>query len=214
MITDLLIYGAGGFGREIACLIKAINIVNAQWNLIGFIDDGIAPRENNRYGTVLGGLSFLNSYPKNVAVVFSIASPIILQTLVSSITNPLVSFPNIIAPNVNIFDPDAFSAGKGNVMFFGCRISCDVQIGDFNLFNGFVSLGHDVTMGSFNVLGPSTRVSGNATVGDSNFFGVQSIVLQGLKIGDHTRIGPNSVIIRNTKNNSLYYGNPAKRVKM
>ena len=214
MIPDLLIYGAGGFGREIACLLKAINLIKSQWNLIGFIDDGIEPGLSNRYGVVLGGLSFLNTYPQNVAVVFSIASPTILQTLVSSITNPLVSFPHIIAPNANIFDPDAFSVGKGNVLFFGCRISCDVQISDFNLFNGFVSLGHDVTMGSFNVLGPSTRVSGNATVGDSNFFGIQSIVLQGLKIGDHTRIGPNSVVIRNTKNNSLYYGNPAKRVRM
>ena len=214
MGKDLIIYGAGGFGREIACLVKAINKDNQKWNFIGFIDDGIEPRLNNRYGTVLGGLSMLNSYPNKVAVVFSIASPYILQALVSSITNPLVSFPNIIAPNVNIFDEEAFSIGKGNVLFFGCRISCDVQIGDFNLFNGFVSLGHDVTMGSFNVLGPSARVSGNSTVGDSNFFGVQSIVLQGMKIGDHTRIGPNSVVIRNTKSNSLYYGNPAKLVKL
>ncbi len=213
-MSDLLIYGAGGFGREIACLIKAINKDNQKWNLLGFIDDGIEPGFNNRYGTVLGGISMLNCFPNHVAVVFSIASPSILKSLVSSITNPLVTFPNIIAPNVNIFDHDSFSIGKGNVLFFGCRISCDIKIGDFNLFNGFVSLGHDVSMGSFNVLGPSTRVSGNATVGDSNFFGVQSIVLQGLKIGDHTRIGPNSVIIRNTKNNSLYYGNPAKRVKM
>ena len=213
MINDILIYGAGGFGREIACLIQAINRLNVQWNLLGFIDDGIEPGLSNRYGNVLGGLSMLNSISKNTAIVFSIASPDILHSLVSSITNPLVFFPNIIAPNVNIFDPDAFSAGKGNVMFFGCRISCDVQIGDFNLFNGFVSLGHDVTMGNFNVLGPSTRISGNATVGDSNFFGVQSIVLQGLKIGNHTRIGPNSVVIRNTQSDSLYYGNPAKKIK-
>ncbi|NMW17473.1 MAG: acetyltransferase [Chlorobiaceae bacterium] len=211
---DLVIYGAGGFGKEIACLIRAINKDSNHWNLIGFIDDGIQPGEKNRYGTVLGGLSFLNEYSQKLAVVFSIASPSILQSLVSSITNPLVTFPNIIAPNVNIFDAESFSLGKGNVFFFGCRISCDVQIGDFNLFNGFVSLGHDVTMGSYNVLGPSTRVSGNTIIGDSNLFGVQSIVLQGLKIGDHTRIGPNSVIIRDTKNNSLYYGNPAKRVKM
>ena len=213
-MLDLLIYGAGGFGREIACLIKAINKDNKKWNLLGFIDDGIEPGFINRYGRVLGGISLLNSFPQKVSVVFSIASPTILQSLVSSITNQLVTFPNIIAPNVNIFDHEAFSMGIGNVLFFGCRISCDVQIGDFNLFNGFVSLGHDVSIGCFNVLGPSTRVSGNVTVGDCNFFGVQSIVLQGLKIGDNTRIGPNSVVIRNTKNHSLYYGNPAKRLKI
>ena len=208
-MNKLLIYGAGGFGREIACLINAINKVEEQWNLIGFIDDGIEPGEKNRYGNVLGGLSFLNAFPEKVAVVLSIADSSVLQKLVDSITNPLVYFPNIIAPNVTIFDDAAFFAGKGNILFFGCRISCDVTIGDFNLFNGFVSLGHDVTMGSFNVLGPSTRVSGTVTVGDSNFFGVQSIVLQGLTIGDKTRIGANSVVIRNTKSNCFYYGNPA-----
>ena len=213
-MNDLIIYGAGGFGREIACLIKAINRVRVQWNFIGFIDDGVEPGKKNRYGRVLGGLPILNSLPKSVAIVFSIASPFILQSLVSSITNPLVYFPNIIAPNVNIFDPDAFVIGKGNILFFGCRISCDVTIGDFNLFNGFVSLGHDVTMGSYNVLGPSTRVSGNVSVGDSNFFAVQSIVLQGLKIGDKTRIGVNSVVIRNTRSNCSYYGNPAKRIEV
>ena len=67
-MSDLLIYGAGGFGREIACLIKAINKDNQKWNLLGFIDDGIEPGFNNRYGMVLGGLPFLNSYSQNVAV--------------------------------------------------------------------------------------------------------------------------------------------------
>jgi len=208
-VNDLIIYGAGGFGREIACLINAINKVEKQWDLVGFIDDGIEIGTKNRYGSVLGGLSYINAFPEKVAVVISIADSSILQYLVHNISNPLVYYPNIIAPNVTIFDNDAFSAGKGNILFFGCRISCDVTIGDFNLFNGFVSLGHDVMMGSFNVLGPSTRISGNTTVGDSNYFGVQSIVLQGLKIGDKTRIGANSVIMRNTKSNSLYHGNPA-----
>ena len=213
-MNDLLIYGAGGFGREIACLIKAINNHTKQWNLIGFIDDGIEPGIINKYGKVLGDISYLNVYPYHISVVFSIADPLVLKHRVKLITNTLISFPNIIAPNVNIFDNDAFTIGQGNVIFFGCRISCDVTIENFNIFNGFVSIGHDVTMGSFNVLGPSTRISGNASVGDGNFFGVQSIVLQGLKIGDNTRIGANSVVMRNTKNNRLYYGNPAKMIKV
>ena len=58
------------------------------------------------------------------------------------------------------------------------------------------------------------RVSGNTTVRDLNFFGVQSIVLQGLKIGSNTKIGANSVVIRDTKDESLYMGNPATRVKI
>lgn len=213
-MQDIVIYGAGGFGREIACLLNAINQSTPQWNFLGFIDDGVSVGTSNRFGKVLGDLAFLNDCPEKLAVVISVANPSILEKLAATITNTNIYFPNIIAPNVNIFDNESFTIGKGNLIFFGCRISCDVTIGDFNLLNGAVSLGHDVKLGNYNVLGPSTRISGETIIGDQNFFGVQSIVLQGLKIGNQTRIGVNSVIMRNTKDHSLYHGNPAKKIQL
>ena len=36
----IAIYGAGGLGREIACVLKKINMVTPTWNLLGFFDDG------------------------------------------------------------------------------------------------------------------------------------------------------------------------------
>jgi len=213
-MEDIVIYGAGGFGREIACLLNAINKIAPQWNLIGFIDDGVSAGTSNRFGKVLGNLAFLNKYPQQLAVIISVANPTILQKIAVTITNTNIYFPNIIAPNVNIFDNESFTIGKGNLIFFGCKVSCDVSMGDFNLLNGAVSLGHDVKLGNCNVLGPSTRISGNTSVGDQNFFGVQAIVLQGLKIGNETRIGANSVIMRNTKDHTLYHGNPAKKIQL
>ncbi|MBQ1739289.1 MAG: transferase, partial [Clostridiales bacterium] len=35
----IAIYGAGGFGKEVACLIKRINDNGGDWELIGFFDD-------------------------------------------------------------------------------------------------------------------------------------------------------------------------------
>lgn len=212
-MKNIAIYGAGGFGREIACLIKQINELKPLWNMIGFFDDGVQV-ENNKYGKVLGDLKKLNEWERPLSIVLAIATPSYLENLALKITNPLIEFPNIIAPNVNIFDKDAFTIGIGNLIFFGCRLSSDVSIGDFNLFNGAVSLGHDVRLGNYNVLQPSTRISGDCKVGDKNFFGVQSIVLQGIRIGNNTRIGTLSVIMRNTKDDSLYFGNPAKRMKL
>jgi sugar O-acyltransferase (sialic acid O-acetyltransferase NeuD family) len=209
--NDIAIYGAGGFGREIACLINQINEIKPLWNLVGFFDDGINIKDN-RYGKIIGDMKILNEWKTPLSVVLAIANPSNLEHLALNITNPLIEFPNIIAPNVNIFDKDAFSIGKGNLIFFGCRLSSDVCIGDFNLFNGAVSLGHDVKLGNYNVLQPSTRISGDCRVGDKNFFGVQSIVLQGVKIGNNTRVGTLSVVMRNTKDDSLFFGNPAKRI--
>ncbi len=212
-MKNIAIYGFGGFGREVACLLKKMNETLPVWNLIGFIDDGVEVGKENRYGKVLGGIEYLNNYTSDLSVVISIANPHSIKKIVANITNPMIDFPNIIAPNVNLFDTDAFTIGKGNIIFWGCRLSCDVVIGDFNLINGAVSLGHDVHIENYNVLGPSTRLSGNCTVGEENQFGVGSIVLQGIKIGNNTKIGIGSVIIRNTTNDSFYFGNPAKGIE-
>jgi sugar O-acyltransferase (sialic acid O-acetyltransferase NeuD family) len=209
-MKNIAIYGAGGFGREIACLIKQINLVKPQWNLVGFFDDGVRAGESNRYGVVLGNIDTLNSYSHNLSLVIAIATPDHIRKIVKKIVNPLIDFPNIFAPNVIIFDQETLAIGKGNIVFFGCRLSCDVKIGNFNLLNGLVSLGHDVKIGNYNVLQPSARLSGESIVGDENFFGVQSVVLQGIRVGSNTRIGANSVVMQNTKDNNLYFGNPAR----
>lgn len=212
-MKNILIYGAGGFGREIACLINSINEVKKQWKLIGFIDDGLPVGHSNRFGKVLGNLESLNNYPDKIAVTISVASPVILKKLTEGIVNPNVWYPNLIASDVKFHDPDSFSIGIGNIIFFSCRISCDVKMGDFNLMNSLASLGHDVKIGNRNVINPAVRISGDCRVGDDNFFGVQSIILQGITIGNNTRIGASSVVIKTTKDDSLYFGNPAKRIK-
>jgi len=213
-IKDLAIYGAGDNSKEIFLVIKAINEVKLRWNFIGFFDDGIRPGKVNRYGDVIGDINTLNKWKTELDLVISIYTPKIIEEIVNKISNPLISFPNIIAPNVHFFDYDAVEIGRGNIFVFGSRVSCDVEIGDFNLISAFVALGHDVKIGDFNVLGPSTRISGRTKVGNTNYFGVQSIVLQGIQIGDSTRIGVNSTVIKNTENGFLYYGNPAKRISL
>jgi sugar O-acyltransferase (sialic acid O-acetyltransferase NeuD family) len=212
-MKKLVIYGAGGFGREIACLVNSINKVKNEWEMVGFIDDGLPVGHFNKFGKVIGNLETLNSFPGEIAVAISVASPEILKKLTDTISNPNVWYPNLIAPDVKFHDPDSFIKGVGNIIFFSCRISCDVKIGNFNLMNSLISLGHDVNIGDRNVLNPVVRISGDCKVGNDNFFGVNSLILQGIKIGSNTRIGAASVVMRNTRDSSLYFGNPAKRIK-
>lgn len=213
-MKDIAIYGFGGFGREIACLIAAINKVKPTWNIVGYFDDGYSPGTTNRYGQVIGGIDALNGYNKELALVMAIASPEVLQNIILKIRNPYIEFPNIIAPNVLFFDRESLGIGVGNVITFGGRISCGVHIGNFNLINGCVSLGHDVCIGDFNVLQPEVRISGETFIGNENFLGMRSAVLQGLRIGNRVRIGAGSIIMRKTKDGMTYFGNPAKIIKI
>lgn len=214
-MRDIAIFGAGGFGREVACLIKRINKVEPKWNLIGFFDDNeqIWGTENE-YGIVLGGTEQLNSWETDLALAIGIGSPKAVFGVIHKLHNHRLVFPNIIDPTVAIADETTVKLGKGNIFAINCVISIATTFGDFNTFNSNTNIGHDSIIGSFNSFMPNVNISGGVKIGDKNFFGVKSTVLQYLKIGNETTIGGNSLIIRNTKDGYLYMGSPAKKIDL
>lgn len=211
-MKKIAIYGAGGFGKEVACILNLINQKQPTWELLGFFDDGKEKGlQVSYFGPVLGNLSDLNNWPEPLSIAFAVGSPAILQKLVNGIANPNITFPNIIHPEAFLADIASFQIGQGNVIVRGCSFSCDVSIGNFNQFNSLSALAHDVKVGDFNVFMPLTRISGETTIGNQNFFGIGSVILQCIKIGNNTRIGAGSYLMRNTKDGQLYFGNPARK---
>ena len=212
-MKDIAIYGAGGFGREVVCLINAINKQAKVWNFIGFFDDGKEKGTKNEYGEVLGGIEELNNIDKPLSIVIAIATPKIVRQLVENIKSPLIEFPNLIAPDVYFLDKENIEIGQGNIFSFGCIVSCNVEIGSFNIFNFGVSIGHDTKIYDYNSVMPSVKISGEVVIGNSNYFGVNSTILQQIRIGDNTVVGANSLIIKKTKDGQTYVGSPATIIK-
>lgn len=215
-MKDIAIYGAGGFGREVASMIvNQISIDQpGRWNLIGFFDDG-EPKDMavSHFGKVLGNYEDLNAWPTEVYIVLCIGSPKTLKFVKERITNPKIKFPNIIHPNFVITDALTFNIGEGNIIKADCSVTCDVTIGNFNVFNGFINIGHDVRIGDFNVLMPGCRVSGEVSINTLNLIGADSFIKQQLKIGEGVTLSPLSALLTKPKDNSLYIGNPASRMK-
>lgn len=210
-MKDIAIYGAGGFGREVACLIHQINVADEEWNFIGFFDDGKKIGDSNEYGKIIGGINELNSWDTPINIVLAMGNPKLLDKISEKISNQRVEFPNIISSDTIWLDRNNVRLGKGNIICCRCFISCNVTIGDFNIFNNYITIGHDVKMGNCNSLMPATRISGEVNIGNNNFFGVDSVVLQQLKIGNNTVIGANSTIVTKTKDGFTYIGNPATK---
>lgn len=211
-MKDIAIFGAGGFGREIACLINRINKVDNTWNLIGFFDDDESIKgTKNEYGEILGNTELLNSWSKPLSLVIAIGNPAVLELLRTKIQNPNISFPNLIDPNVEFMDQNHVEMGMGNVICMRSTISTNVKFGNFNLLNVAVGVGHDACIGDCNVIMPNVNISGGVQIGSGNLFGVKSTVLQYLKVGDHVKIGANSLLMRNAKSDCLYFGSPAEK---
>ena len=216
-MKDIAVFGAGGFGREVANLIRRINVSSdsPKWNFIGFFDDNRSLKgTKNEYGEVLGGTKELNAYEGALSVVIGVGSPRAVKAIVGNIKKEDIDYPNIIDPTVQIADANNYEIGKGNIFASNCIISINVKVGNFNSFNNNTILGHDDVVGSFNSFMPNVNISGGVKIGDGNFFGVKSTVLQYLNIGNNTKIGGMTLIMRNTKDGYLYMGVPGKKIEL
>lgn len=209
---DIAIYGAGGFGREVACMIKEINEIQPQWNLIGFFDDGKPSGYSvSHFGTVLGNREDLNNWPKELSIVICLGSPASIKSILDAITNQNIKFPNLISPSFKIGDIETFKIGEGNIIKGNCSVTTGVMIGNFNILNGFINIGHDAQIGNFNVLMPGVRVSGDVSIGNNNLIGADSFIKQAIKIGNNITLSPLSALLTKPKDGNIYIGNPARK---
>jgi sugar O-acyltransferase (sialic acid O-acetyltransferase NeuD family) len=213
-MEKIAIFGAGGYGRELACLLKIINKDTPTWDFVGFYDDNPQLKgSHNEYGKVLGGMKELNSVKEKLAVAIAIGNPSVVKKIVSLIDNNNLYFPNLISPNTVFLDKESVKMGRGNIICINCSFSCNIHIGDFNTFNGWINVGHDVIIGSFNSIMPDVKISGEVRIGEENFIGCAAVILQQISVGDKTTVGANSSVIKKTKNGCTYVGNPATRIK-
>lgn len=213
-MKDIAIYGAGGFGREVAAIICAVNKVTPTWNIVGFFDDGVEKdTQISHYGKILGGMEDLNNWSSPIDIAIAIGTPSTLREVQQKISNPNVDFPNVIYPDFLLYDPDTLKMGKGNIINRGCSCTCDVTIGDFNIVNGNIGFGHDNKIGNYNVIMPSVNISGEVSMGECNLIGVGAIILQQIKIGNNVCLGAGAVLMTKPKDGNTYIGNPAKMFK-
>lgn len=211
MCRDIVIYGAGGFGREVHQLIDQINTLKKEYNILGFVDDGVPIGSLVNGLPILGGINFLKKIKYNISVAIAIATPSFLENFISQIENSKIDYPNLIHPSV-IFDDKFNEIGFGNIITYNCHMTRNIKMGDFNLLNTRVSFGHDVSIGSYNVFMPNVQISGGVNIQDSNFFGLNSSVLQDNNIGNNNIINACTLLSKSITDNRKYFGIPGRRI--
>lgn len=211
-MQDIVIFGAGGFGREIQWLIERINNCNKEWNILGYVDDGIQKDTDIDGYKILGGKQFLNNCVQKLAVVVAIGNVNIREKVIKDLcANDYLSFPNLVDPSV--FISNRVRMGRGNIICAGTIITVDIVIGDFNIVNLDCTIGHDVMMNSFVTVYPSVNISGCAKIGSATEIGTGTQIIQGIEITDHVIIGAGSVVVKDAKEHGTYVGAPVRRIK-
>jgi sugar O-acyltransferase (sialic acid O-acetyltransferase NeuD family) len=212
-LKPIAIFGAGGFGLEVAMLIEQINAVNPQWEIIGFFDDGVPEgRVVNDY-TVLGGLQRLNNWPSRLSIVLALGIPKTKNSVYERIKNPNVNFPVLIHPSVILGDRKYVKIGEGCIICAGTIITTNVEIGKHVILNLACTVGHETEIGNFSSLMPTCNISGEVRIGAANFWGTGAKIINQTTVGDNVIIGAGSVVVKDIPDNVAAVGIPAKIIK-
>src|SRR6187549_2900118 len=135
MTRNIAIVGAGGFGRETALMIRQMNQARADWNVIGFFDDGFQRNTEVDGIKIIGGLSELNGIREQVSLAVAIAEPQIRKNIVERIKNDNLDFPVLKHPNSMLGDETTNRFGRGTIITAGNILTTHIQFGEFVIVN-------------------------------------------------------------------------------
>ncbi|MGA1794837.1 MAG: acetyltransferase [bacterium] len=210
-MQDIAIWGAGGFGREVAWLIEEINRADRVFTIIGFLDDRVSlvGQEINGY-PVVGGLEYLGKN-QGIAVVMAVGNPVTRFKMHARIQGLRLSFPNLIHPSV--IKGRTIQMGVGNVICAGAILTENITIGDFCQFNLKTTIGHDVRLGDFTTSACSVDFAGYSSTGFGVYIGNQATLLPSVSVGDLSVIGAGAVVNKDIPDGMVAVGVPARAIK-
>jgi sugar O-acyltransferase (sialic acid O-acetyltransferase NeuD family) len=211
-VKRVVIIGAGGFGREVLELLKDQNEVEAQWEILGFVDDSpqAAGKVFNGY-PVLGDLSWLAQNSRGLGCVCAIGEPAVKRKVVESLDKAGVSFYNAIHPSVIM--SEHVHLGKGVIICAGSILTTDIKIGNHVIINLNTTVGHDSTICDYCSLMPAVVINGNNHLGTGVYVGTGATFIQNISVGEWTTIGAGALVVKDIEGHVVATGTPASVTK-
>ncbi len=208
-MRDVVIVGAGGFGREVLQWIKDVNKVNPTWNIVGFIDDDLQALDKYECDYKIVGTIKEWEPKENQRFVIAVANPKTKQFIVEKLKAKGAIFTSLIHPTAQI--SDICQIGEGLVMYPNSVITVNTRIGDFVSFLSS-GMGHDGEIGDYSTISSYCDITGGVKLGKRVFLGSHVTIIPQRKIGDDVYIAAGSVVVTNVRSGTRVFGNPAKRI--
>lgn len=217
----LLLLGSGGFGRETAEVVRAVNAVHEvrgslpRWDLLGFLDDDRRRWGVDMSGTpVLGPISTVAERP-HASVIVCTGNPDDFRSkrrIVERLDLPPERYATIVHPAAVV--PTSCKLGEGTVVLAGVVATADVQLGAHVAVMPHVVLTHDDQLGSFVTAGAGARLAGGVTVGAGAYLGAGCLVRECRTIGPGALVGMGAVVTRDIPGGEVWAGVPAHFVRV
>ena len=209
----IAIYGASGFGREVAWLVESCQDGRI---VVCFMDD-----DERKQGTTFNGIPVVSlkraaeKYPA-AKVVAGIGSPRIREKLMKKTASCGFSFGTLVHPRVEM--SNWVEMGDGVVICAGNILTTNIRLGKHVQINLGCTIGHDVVMGDYATLAPGVHISGWVHIGKRVYIGTGAVIINGTQdkpiiIGDDAVIGAGACVTLSIPEGETWVGVPAKVIK-
>lgn len=207
---ELVIVGAGGFGREVLDVLRAIDPSEQRWRFKGFVDDcepdpGRLRRIDAEW---VGTVDQFMARPKASYFVIGIGHPTTRRRVAERIGQQIAEPATLVHPSATI-GADV-EVGAGTVICSHVSITTNVRLGSHVHLNLNCTIGHDVTVGNYVTINPLVAVSGDVVIRSDVMLGTTSAILQGLEVGQGAVVGAGAVVVKNVPPQTTVVGLPAK----
>jgi len=207
-MKDIIIVGAGGFGREAYYLIKTINAVAPRWNIKGFINDIPVDLKSKKIDVPIIGTIKDWQPSENEVFAMGISSPAGKEKIAKTLKPRGAIFATLISPKANVC-PTA-EIGEGSIISYPSTIGDCAKLGSFVNVAGSM-VGQDAEIGDFSTTTGYVNVT-NSKIGKRVFIGSHAVILNDRRVGDDSFVCAGSIVFHNIKPNTKVWGNPAKKV--
>jgi sugar O-acyltransferase (sialic acid O-acetyltransferase NeuD family) len=211
---DLVIVGAGGFGRETVEAVRAMNASGASWRLLGYLDDDPSLTGTKLDGVpVLAGIAEAANMP-NASFVISTGRPDNYWSRPQIVKRLNVSgdrYATIVHPAAAISTSSRI--GPGSVLLACSVLTAAVQIGEHVVVMPHVTLTHDDIVDDFATLASGAAVGGRVHIGQCAYVGSGARIREDRTVGDYALVGMGAVVTVDVPARQVWAGVPARHLR-
>ena len=207
---QLVVYGAGGFAREVCWLAEACPEAGI---VVAMVDDDPAQHGASLNGIAVCGLEEARRRFPSARMTVAIGSPQQRAAAVERAAAAGFTFASLIHPRSE--RSRWIEMGDGVVICAGSILTTNIRIGQQVHINLTCTIGHDVVLGDFVTLAPGVNISGRVRVGDRAYIGTNACIINGeadapIVIGADAVIGAAACVTRSVAAGTTVVGVPAR----
>lgn len=212
-MQNVLIYGAGGFAREVAWLVEQCAAAGRALAPVAFIDDNATNHGREVNGLPVLGLEAAAVRFPGAAVALGIGAGAVREKLDARLREHGLQALTLVHPRVEM---SRFVAlGEGTVVCAGSILTTNIRLGRQVQVNLDCTIGHDVVMEDYVTLAPGVHVSGWVVLEKGAYVGTGATIINGtedrpLVVGAGAVIGAGACVTRPVPPGVTAVGMPAK----